>query len=154
MVLYENGQGTQNHCPLTAILSECRDEQVEKEKKVCSVHLHMSLAESPLYLILVPNVEIGLDSDDRLAILLPIGGSFVLDVHNKQSTGVEAVGGGRAGKIRQNIASPLGAYIPRRHCMGRQIVATCDLHHQRSAPEDNGMTNPHNTGGIWCSFTY
>ena len=35
------------------------------EKKGGDAHLDMSLAESPLYLILLSNVEIGLEGGDR-----------------------------------------------------------------------------------------
>jgi hypothetical protein len=60
----------------------------------------MSLAKFPLYLVLVPSVEVGLDGDDGLDILFSTSGSLTLDVHNERSTGVEAVEGGRAGEHR------------------------------------------------------
>ena len=75
----------------------------------------MSPAVSPLILILISGVELGLDGDDGLGILLPTGGCFVLDVHDERSTGVEAVGGGRAGELRRNTIDSLGTHISGRH---------------------------------------
>jgi len=45
----------------------------------------MSLTQFPLDLILIPDVEVGLDRDDGLGILFSTGGSFVLDVHDGRS---------------------------------------------------------------------
>ena len=53
----------------------------------------MSLTESPLHLILIPSVEVGLNRGDRLGILFP-SSCFVFDVHSEQSTSVGAVKGG------------------------------------------------------------
>ena len=58
-------------------------------KEGFNVHLHMSLAEFPLHLILITSIEVGLDRDHGLAILFPARGSFVLDVHSERSTGWE-----------------------------------------------------------------
>ena len=45
----------------------------------------MPLAQFPLDLILIPNVEVGLDRDDGLGTLFVTRGSFVLDVHDGRS---------------------------------------------------------------------
>ena len=96
-----SGRAEVRRVPLTAILSECQNEDAEKQKKNESAHLDMSLLEIPLYLVLLPNVKIGLGRGHRRRILPPAKWSFVLDVHEEQGRGVEVVERGRARRARR-----------------------------------------------------
>ena len=71
-------------------------ERVGRRGRDDNVHLHMPLAEFPLYLVLIPSVEIGFDGDNGLGIFFPTSGCFVLDIHDEQSIGVEAAEGGKS----------------------------------------------------------
>lgn len=64
--------------------------------------MHMSLFEFPLYLILIPRVEVGLDADGRAWNLFRPRGGFAFDVHDERNTSVEVVERGRAGELRGN----------------------------------------------------
>ena len=71
-------------------------ERVGRRGRDDNAHLHMPPAEFPLYLVLIPSVEVGLDRDDGLGIFFPIRGCFAFDVHDERSTGMEAAEGGKS----------------------------------------------------------
>ena len=93
----------------------------------------MSLAESPLNLIFIPNVELGLNGDNGLGILFPAGGSFSLDIHDDEAQawkwweGEEQAGPG-------NTIDSFGAYISKRYHLRANsspgsAVVPCRSHH-------------------------
>jgi len=89
----------------------------------------MSLEEFPLYLILIPSVEVGLDGDDGLGILFPIRGCSALDVHDEWSTGVKVVEEGRAGEPRGKRGWFIGSlYLQCRtiHCQNLRLFPSSE----------------------------
>jgi hypothetical protein len=115
----------------------------EREKKDENAHLYMSLVEFPLYIVLVPSIEGGLNTGDG-GILVSISGCFILNIHDEWSTGVEAVEGGRAGELWGKLNRFVGKLYPRRHHPARQsLTETCGAYHQRSISEDNSKAGPH-----------
>jgi hypothetical protein len=63
----------------------------------------MSLVKSPLYLILPPNVEIGLSGDNGRGILFVTECSFVLNVHVERGAGVKEAVRGRTGELESSL---------------------------------------------------
>ena len=107
-----------------------------ERRKDDNVHLYMSLAESPLNLIFIPNVELGLDGDNGPGILFPAGGCFGLDIHDDEAQawkwweGEEQVGPG-------NRIDSFGAYISKRYHLRADsspgsVVVSCCSHHPGS----------------------
>lgn len=72
----------------------------------------MSLVESPLYLILLPNVKIRLDRSDGRRVLFPAERSFVLNIHGERSGKVETVEGGRVSELGELCGSAKSLYTP------------------------------------------
>lgn len=110
----------------------------------------MSLEEFPLHLILIANVEVGLDGDDGLGILFADRGSFILDVHGEWSRCMEAVEGGRADELGGKRIGPTEVYISRRHHTARQFTTEIrDSRHPRSAPEGDAKAPLPVLGVYW-----
>jgi hypothetical protein len=84
----------------------------KREKKGGDAHLDMSLAESPLYLILLSNVEIGLEGWDRQRTLFLNKYILSLEVHGERSIGTQAAkeGGGEIDKPGRNCVLLLGPF--------------------------------------------
>ena len=103
----------------------------------------MSLAEFPLNLILIRNVEVGLDRDDGLGNFFVVGGSFVLDVHDGRSMDVRAVGEGRADELRGIAFGSLEVYISK-HRPGKQFMPRTHgrCHHQKIGSGNIGKADP------------
>ena len=59
----QNGQGARTIILLRQSFPSARMSGPRNKEKQSNAHLHMSLLELPLHLVLIPSVEIGLDSD-------------------------------------------------------------------------------------------
>lgn len=75
----------------------------------------MSLAEFPLYFVLLPDVEVGLDRNDRRGDIFPVKRGFFLDIHIQRETDVEEVERGERASLG---VTPLfrDELIPRELC--------------------------------------
>ena len=74
-------------------------------------HLYMSLVESPLNLVFLPHIKMGLGGDDRRRAFIPIKPSFVLDVHCERSIDQWEAVKGESRRTRWPELGPFAVYL-------------------------------------------